>query len=117
MGKFLTMIFSQTTLWASEADLTISNSSGLGISLVPIVFIALIALFVVLIIYKNAGTPKGRMITGLTLISLGTAILFVMIISHYEPDMGMFFVVAHTIIGYLVLISALFCNKKKDESR
>jgi hypothetical protein len=60
--------------------------SPLGLLLFIIVLILLIKYRVAVMIsikkVKNNGTPKGRMITGLTLIGFGTAILFAVMRWH-----------------------------------
>jgi hypothetical protein len=94
----------------------------------PIVLVLLMAVLFSLIKFRNQGTPKERTIIGLILIGLGAIMMIVgqvwngsMIAVNYQItvftiiNLGFYNISnLHTIIGYLVLISALFCNKKKD---
>ncbi|MDR1493627.1 MAG: hypothetical protein LBT05_13025 [Planctomycetaceae bacterium] len=80
-----------------------------------------------LIKFRNRGTPKGRTIVGLILIGVGAIMTIVgkiwshgLIQVNYEIadfivlNLGYYNISnLHTIIGYLVLISALFCDKNK----
>jgi heme/copper-type cytochrome/quinol oxidase subunit 4 len=72
-----------------------------------------------LIKFRNQGTSLGRAIVGLVLIGLGTITLwlldFTTMVNSGDGEVRRFIFVFHTVVGYIILISSLFCNKKKDE--
>ncbi|MDR1383891.1 MAG: hypothetical protein LBJ67_08625 [Planctomycetaceae bacterium] len=97
-----------------------------------IVFVAFVGMLFLLIKFRNQGTSLGRAIIGLILIGIGTIIMTIVYIKSPNHTINLsliyyplftftsVFIVAsisllHVIVGYLVLISALFCNNKKKD--